>query len=262
MSSKFVGHFTGSDKLMKDKFFGIVLFTLLSCATSFGQSSFQEITPGTSTRDDVARALGQPVRSISATLFEYNPPAGITKVEVEYAEESALVGRIEVYLRKPISRRALITKFELPDDADTHETDKTGNLVEYFAGSELLVLTYAAADSSSGITRVGYYSRGFFGSAVSEKPATEEGVLDGKAISKPAPSSPPIAKYATGASGTVTVRVVVGESGRVISASAVSGHPLLRQAAVDAALQARFRPNVISGKPVRYSGDLTYNFRD
>jgi protein TonB len=85
------------------------------------------------------------------------------------------------------------------------------------------------------------------------------GVLNGKAISKPQPPYPPIAKAAR-ASGTVTVQIVVDESGRVISASAVSGHPLLQQAAVGAARQARFSPTLLSGQPVKVSGVITYNF--
>ena len=85
------------------------------------------------------------------------------------------------------------------------------------------------------------------------------GVLNGKAISKPQPAYPPIAKAAR-ASGTVTVQIVVDESGRVISASAVSGHPLLQQAAVGAARQARFSPTLLSGQPVKVSGVITYNF--
>jgi TonB family protein len=85
------------------------------------------------------------------------------------------------------------------------------------------------------------------------------GVLNGKAISKPAPVYPPIAKAAR-AEGIVTVQVVVDESGRVVSASAVSGHPLLRSAAVAAARQARFSPTLLSGQPVKVSGVITYNF--
>ena len=86
------------------------------------------------------------------------------------------------------------------------------------------------------------------------------GVLNGKAISKPAPPYPPIAKAAR-ASGTVTVQIVVDETGRVISASAVSGHPLLRAAAEGAARQARFTPTQLSGQPVKVSGVITYNFQ-
>ena len=85
------------------------------------------------------------------------------------------------------------------------------------------------------------------------------GVLNGRAISKPQPAYPPIAKAAR-ASGVVTVQVLVDEEGRVISASAVSGHPLLQSAAVAAAREARFPPTLLSGQPVKVSGVLTYNF--
>jgi protein TonB len=85
------------------------------------------------------------------------------------------------------------------------------------------------------------------------------GVLNGKAISKPQPPYPPIAKAAR-ASGTVTVQITVDESGRVVSASAVSGHPLLRAAAEGAARQARFSPTLLSGQPVKVTGVITYNF--
>lgn len=85
------------------------------------------------------------------------------------------------------------------------------------------------------------------------------GVVNGKATSLPKPPYPPAAR-AVHASGAVSVQVLIDESGRVVSASAVSGHPLLRQAAVSAAQQARFSPTVLSGQPVKVSGIITYNF--
>lgn len=60
----------------------------------------------------------------------------------------------------------------------------------------------------------------------SKRPPISGGVLNGKAISLPKPPYPPIAKAAK-ASGTVAVQVVVDENGNVISANAMSGHPLL-----------------------------------
>ncbi len=85
------------------------------------------------------------------------------------------------------------------------------------------------------------------------------GVLNGKAISLPKPPYPPIAKQAH-ASGTVVVQVTIDENGNVISASAVSGHPLLRAVAVAAARGARFSPTKLSGQPVKVTGVITYNF--
>jgi len=85
------------------------------------------------------------------------------------------------------------------------------------------------------------------------------GVLNGKAISLPKPSYPAIARSAH-ASGTVVVQVVIDENGRVISAQAVRGHPLLQAVSVAAARQARFSPTKLSGQPVKVTGVITYNF--
>jgi TonB family protein len=87
------------------------------------------------------------------------------------------------------------------------------------------------------------------------------GVLNGKAISLPAPEYPAIAKQAK-ATGAVAVQVIVDENGAVISANAVSGHPLLQAAAVAAARQARFSPTLLMGEPVKVTGVIVYNFGD
>lgn len=85
------------------------------------------------------------------------------------------------------------------------------------------------------------------------------GVLNGRAISLPKPAYPPIARQAH-ASGTVVVQVTIDENGGVISAHAISGHPLLQAVAVAAARGARFSPTKLSGQPVKVTGVITYNF--
>jgi TonB family protein len=82
------------------------------------------------------------------------------------------------------------------------------------------------------------------------------GVLNGKAITLPKPQYPAGIEV----SGTVTVEVTIDEYGNVASARAVSGHPQLQPAAVNAALQARFSPTFLMGEPVKVSGVITYNF--
>jgi protein TonB len=84
-------------------------------------------------------------------------------------------------------------------------------------------------------------------------------VISSKILSKPAPPYPPIARQAR-VEGTVTVEILVDEQGRVVSAQATNGHPLLRVAAQQSAYQARFSPTTISGQPVKVSGVITYNF--
>jgi protein TonB len=85
------------------------------------------------------------------------------------------------------------------------------------------------------------------------------GVLNGAAVDLPKPEYPEMAKRAR-ASGTVQIEVVIDETGKVVSARASSGHALLRDAAVRAALRARFSPTKLSGQPVKISGLLNYNF--
>jgi protein TonB len=84
-------------------------------------------------------------------------------------------------------------------------------------------------------------------------------IISSKIISKPVPAYPNLARQAR-ISGVVTVEILVDEQGRVISAQATSGHPLLREAARAAALQARFSPTLLTGQPVKVSGVITYNF--
>lgn len=85
------------------------------------------------------------------------------------------------------------------------------------------------------------------------------GVLNGKATSLPKPAYPPAAR-AVRATGSVSVQVLVDEKGNVVTATAVSGHPLLKQAAVEAAKNAKFSPTMLSGKAVKVKGVLTFNF--
>jgi protein TonB len=85
------------------------------------------------------------------------------------------------------------------------------------------------------------------------------GVLNGTAISLPQPTYPDTARRMR-AAGTVTVEVVLDETGKVVSATATSGPAILREAAVQAALKAKFSPTKLSGQPVKVSGTINYKF--
>lgn len=85
------------------------------------------------------------------------------------------------------------------------------------------------------------------------------GVLNGKAINLPRPVYPSAARNA-GASGKVVVEVTINEDGKVVEAHAVSGHPMLQQAAVQAARLARFSPATLSGQPIKVTGTISYTF--
>lgn len=93
------------------------------------------------------------------------------------------------------------------------------------------------------------------------KPATvmSKGVITGLALVLPKPAYPAIARQAN-AAGSVSVQVLIDEFGKVVSAKAVKGHPLLLAAAQQAAYGARFSPTKLGDQPVKVSGVITYNF--
>jgi Ca-activated chloride channel family protein len=90
------------------------------------------------------------------------------------------------------------------------------------------------------------------------KPASG-GALNSKAINLPRPVYPTAARSA-GAQGKVVVAVTIDEDGKVVEAHAVSGHPLLQHAAVQAARLAKFAPAMLSGQPIKVTGTISYTF--
>lgn len=85
------------------------------------------------------------------------------------------------------------------------------------------------------------------------------GVLQGSATKRVAPTYPPLAKAAR-VSGAVVIEITLNEEGNVIAARAVSGHPLLKDAAVAAARGWTFKPTLLQGEPVKVIGTITFNF--
>jgi protein TonB len=85
------------------------------------------------------------------------------------------------------------------------------------------------------------------------------GVLNGTAVYLPPPTYPDAAKRMR-TQGVVTVDVILDETGKVVAANASSGPAMLREAAVQAALKAKFSPTKLSGQPVKVSGTINYKF--
>lgn len=95
---------------------------------------------------------------------------------------------------------------------------------------------------------------------VAQKPPTQHaGVVNGKALVLPKPAYPRTAQQLR-LSGDVSVQVTIDESGRVISAKAVSGHPFFRQVSEVAARSAAFRPTLLNNQPVKVTGVIIYKF--
>jgi protein TonB len=85
------------------------------------------------------------------------------------------------------------------------------------------------------------------------------GPLQGSALRRVEPVYPPLA-ITTRTKGSVVVEVVISEQGEVISVRAISGHPLLRDAALKAASGWKWKPTYLNDVPVRVVGTITFNF--
>ncbi len=85
------------------------------------------------------------------------------------------------------------------------------------------------------------------------------GVVNGKAMVLAKPAYPAEARSKR-ASGAVSVRVLINETGKVIFACGINGSKLLHLASENAAYRSSFAPTTLSGKPVKVSGVITYNF--
>ena len=73
------------------------------------------------------------------------------------------------------------------------------------------------------------------------------------------PTYPPLAREAH-ISGTVVIEAVIDEHGNVVQARAVSGHPLLIDAALKAVLQWKYEPTTLNGQPVSVALQVQVHF--
>ncbi|HXU38406.1 MAG TPA: energy transducer TonB [Blastocatellia bacterium] len=85
-------------------------------------------------------------------------------------------------------------------------------------------------------------------------------VLQGKAIERRVPVYPELVRRIH-LQGDVAVEVIISPEGRVESARAISGHPMLVATALEAARGWRFGPTILNGVPVRVTGVITFVFK-
>ena len=90
-------------------------------------------------------------------------------------------------------------------------------------------------------------------------PLCSDCLLPKNAVFVPKPKYPKVAR-AAGASGEVTVEIVVNNLGNVVYAKAVSGNPMLWAASEQAALRAKFKPAVLSKHPVSVRTRIVYKY--
>jgi len=95
--------------------------------------------------------------------------------------------------------------------------------------------------------------------ATPQRVRVSAGVTEGLLIHKVQPTYPPLARSAR-IQGQVVLQAVIGKDGTIQGLHAVSGHPMLTPAAIDAVKQWRYKPYFLNGEPVEVDTQITVNF--
>ncbi|HLJ28663.1 MAG TPA: TonB family protein [Candidatus Angelobacter sp.] len=95
--------------------------------------------------------------------------------------------------------------------------------------------------------------------AAPQKLRVSSGVAEGNLINKVEPPYPQMAKIAH-VQGDVVLQALISKQGTIENLRAISGHPILIQAAMDAVRQWRYRPYMLSGEPVEVETTITVKF--
>src|SRR5438309_4973499 len=168
------------ENTMTDRTSIIILFMLVTCATCFGQSSYKGLTPGKDTKAQAERVLGQPVKVVSPTLFEYKEPEalGVDKIYIQYREASsaAIIERIEFVCDYPgragdrRDRCSDIWSHSVSGRMYADLLEKTSSDVfkttRYVGLPSLTVRTWSKNGNETIQSRLGFYSVDLFDSVV------------------------------------------------------------------------------------------------
>ena len=95
--------------------------------------------------------------------------------------------------------------------------------------------------------------------ATPQRVRVSSGVQQGNLVNKVTPIYPPIAKNAR-ISGTVVLQAIISKTGVVENLHAISGHPMLIPAAVEAVKQWRYKPYYLNGEPVEVETTVSVIF--
>jgi len=254
----------------------VLLITVLAVGTAVGYSLYQGFKSLLSNGLGGDLELTELIAPIPVVAEEPPPPPEEKPKEVTKVEQNVDVRKeiIQNMMETPkVPEKIEVTKQEIPPrrlDVKTIQgsTNSTADRpISSDSNERIVQQTQGIGDKTGTVLSSG---DGDSDEPKIEKPTpkpTEKpipkvvsgGVVNSKATNLVKPPYPPAAR-AVRASGQVNVQVTISETGSVISANAVSGHPLLKQAAEQAARQSKFSPTTLSGQAVKVTGVIVYNF--
>jgi TonB family protein len=193
-------------------------------------------------------------KAVSLPKPEYSAEAKAAKIQGTVSIQVLIDEQGNVISAEPADLKAVVVR-SADGSTQTVEPEPVNPILVEAAQRAAMEAKFSPTLLSGAPVKV----RGTITYRFSAMPEVSGGILNGKAVTLPKPVYPPAA-LAVRAEGAVSVQVTISESGDVESASAVSGHPLLRASAVAAARGAKFSPTILSGNAVKVTGVVIYNF--
>ncbi len=151
-------------------------------------------------------------------------------------------------LRTPSKIPKNITKI-VEDEAPAPNTGVTGGVVGGVPGGS-----------------VGGVLGGIVGSGVPPPPVARperirvsSGVANGMLMNGPQPVYPQMARIAH-IQGDVVLQATISKTGAIENLRAISGHPILQQAALETVKQWRYKPYLLNNEPVEIETTITVKF--
>lgn len=95
--------------------------------------------------------------------------------------------------------------------------------------------------------------------ATPQRVRVSQGVSEGLLVHKVTPMYPALARSAR-IQGSVVLQAIIAKDGTITNLRAVSGHPMLTPAAIEAVKQWRYKPYYLNGEPVEVETQITVNF--
>jgi len=183
----------------------------------------------------------------------------------------------DITSQKPVLRVTVETVEQVPSDrpntSGNTSSVPSSRVVTLGGGSHRICLTCIAVDSKPGEDGPPYspyvgnpdLPRGLVdGHGPSVKPSGPKRITsqlsEGQLVNRVEPIYPHIATI-SGIQGQVKLHAIIARDGSIQSLNAISGHPLLVHAAMDAVQQWRYRPYVLNGETVEVETFITVNFR-
>ena len=165
---------------------GLSVLLIVTTPAAFAQTGIRGLVPGKSSKPDVERVLGAPLRQTGESFAEYRGRSG-ERVLVQFRSGSPGVERIDVVYTEVADRGAALELLGLSAAAaaDARSTNAAGQLEEFFAAARAALLY--RSNQPSGVTRVSCSTPESFAMEMAVAPP-----FSGNAAAAP-PSAPAVA---------------------------------------------------------------------